>query len=802
MAAPATDSFDLALQTHRAGDLTRAEHLYRRCLEVNPQHPASWHLLGVVVTHRGRPQEALKHISRAISLQPNEAAFHLNHGVALQAVGRRYDAIASFREALRLQPDFPHAHNNLANAFYEQGDRGQAFSHWRKAIESLPNYVEARCNLARALMDEKQLDEALGHAQQASNLAPNHAPAHRVLANVLAVREEWSAAEASFQQALRLRPEWPEVHVDLADVLQKQDKLAEAGAHIRQALQLNPNYAPAYNQFGIVRGREGQPAEAILHFEQALRLRPEYSEGRHNLALILKMQRRYSEAAVHLREVLKLHPHAIEPIKNLAGTLDQMGHTDEAVAVLQDALRAFARPDSAVAGSPTVESPGATASLHAALATALSNSGQLADSITHFREALRLKPDMSVVHSCLLDALNFDPDMQREELLAEHRRWDAAHGQIVGLGQHSNHDRDPQRRLRIGYLSGDFIRHIAVHFIEPILAHHDPEQAEVFCYADVVAPDARTTKLWSLAAQWRSISGIGDVEVAGMVYNDHIDILVDLGGHTGSRLGVFARRPAPVQVTYLGYPNTTGLSAMNYRLTDNVADPPGEPVCHAEELVRLPGGFCCYAPHGGIPEPNRLPAQVAGFLTFGSLHKLAKLNDRVLELWCDLLRAVPSSRLLLFRDNLRGQVRDDLRRRFVDRGINEVRLVFPDVVPGQNFLQVYQSVDIALDVFPWNGHATACEGLWMGVPVLTLAGNRHAARMVASVLTQLSMTDWIARAPEEYIAKAASWTGRLDELAALRVGLRERMRISPLCDGKRFTRELETAYRDMWERYE
>jgi predicted O-linked N-acetylglucosamine transferase (SPINDLY family) len=296
------------------------------------------------------------------------------------------------------------------------------------------------------------------------------------------------------------------------------------------------------------------------------------------------------------------------------------------------------------------------------------------------------------------------------------------------------------------------------------------------------------------------VCGLTDAAVAQLVRDDRIDILVDLCGHTGCRLGVFARRPAPVQVTYLGYPNTTGLSAMDYRLTDAVADPPGEPVCHTEELVRLPGGFCCYAPPAGIPEPNPLPAQVAGFLTFGSLHKLAKLNDRVIDLWCALLRPVPSSRLLLFRDNLRGQVRDNLRRRFIERGVDEQRLVFPDGVPGHNFLQVYHAVDIALDVFPWNGHATACESLWMGVPVLTLAGNRHAARMVASVLTQLGITDWIARTPEEYTAKAACWSGRIDELAALRSSLRERMRISPLCDGQRFTRELEAAYRQMWRR--
>jgi protein O-GlcNAc transferase len=784
-----TDPFSLALQAHRSGDLARAEHLYRQNLASNPQHAPSWHLLGVLATHRGRPQEALEHIGRAMSLQPDDAAFHLNYGVALMAVGRRAEAIASFREALRLQPDFPHAHNNLANALHEMGDRAQARGHWHKAIELQPDYAEAHHNLAQALVDDGQYDDALRHAGQAVRLAPNHGPAHRVLGNAHAGKEDWTAAETSLRQALRLRPEWPEAHCDLAHVLQKQEKFAEAAGHLRQALQLNPNYAPAHNEFGILRGKEGQPAEAILHFEQALRLRPDYAEAHHNLGVVLKMQRRFDEAVAHFREVLWASPGAVEPTSSLAATLDQLGRTDEAIGVLAGALAE--RPQEA--------------GLQAGLGTALANAGRVSEAIERFRDSLRIRGD-AVVHSCLLDALNYEPNVGGEELLEEHRRWDEAFGDDV-LGLAASPGRcnagEPlalRGRLRIGYVSGDFVSHIAAHFIEPILRHHDPEKVEVFCYADVAAPDARTARLWSLAPQWRPICGLGDADAARLVRSDGIDILVDLAGHTGSRLGVFARKPAAVQVTYLGYPNTTGLSAIDYRLTDAIADPPGEPPCHTEELVRLPGGFCCYAPSEAAPEVSALPAAKSGFVTFGSLHKLAKLNDRVLDLWARVLQAVPSSRLLLFRDNLRGSIRDGLRQRFVERGIDPARLAFPDAVPGMNYLTVYHAIDIALDVFPWSGHATACEGLWMGVPALTLSGKRHAARMVSSVLTQLDMADWIARDREEYVAKARSWAGKIDERLALRSGLRERMRQSPLCDGKRFTAELETAYRALWER--
>jgi predicted O-linked N-acetylglucosamine transferase (SPINDLY family) len=318
----------------------------------------------------------------------------------------------------------------------------------------------------------------------------------------------------------------------------------------------------------------------------------------------------------------------------------------------------------------------------------------------------------------------------------------------------------------------------------------------------VPTPDAITARLRTLAHGWRPVTGQGDAEVARLVREDRIDILVDLGGHTGSRLGVFALKPAPVQVTYLGYPNTTGLGTIDYRLTDAVADPPGEPDCHTEVLVRLPGGFACFRPAPDAPAVTPAPCLTAGAVTFGSLHKLPKLNGQVLDLWCAVLRALPGSRLLVFRDNLRGQAGEFFRQEFARRGMGEDRVLLRNEVEGGgSYLEVYRQVDVLLDVFPWSGHATACEALWMGVPVLTMYGNRHAGRMVASVLTQVGLPDLVARSPEEYIATATRLAGDRDRLVDLRSHLRERMLGSPLCDGQTFTRHLEEAYRAMWRRW-
>jgi protein O-GlcNAc transferase len=295
-----------------------------------------------------------------------------------------------------------------------------------------------------------------------------------------------------------------------------------------------------------------------------------------------------------------------------------------------------------------------------------------------------------------------------------------------------------------------------------------------------------------------------DLEIANLVRQDGIDILVDLAGHTAkSRLRFFAHQPALVQVTYLGYPYTTGLSTIQYRLTDAVADPPGEPTCHTEELIRLPQGFCCYAPPTNAPESGPLPAQQAGYVTFGSLHALQRLNADVLDLWAAVLRAVPTSQLLIFRHTLQGKMKENLHRQLVERGIDTSRIKLRNAFSKEDtsrYLTVYQAVDISLDTFPWSGHTTACESLWMGVPVITLRGTRHAGRMVASVLTHLGLPDLIADTPEQYIEKAAQLAQDIDRLAKLRSELREKVKNSPLCDGKGFTRSLEEAYREMWQR--
>ena len=335
-----------------------------------------------------------------------------------------------------------------------------------------------------------------------------------------------------------------------------------------------------------------------------------------------------------------------------------------------------------------------------------------------------------------------------------------------------------------------------------LFAHHDRQQVEIFCYAETTAPDSTTAQFQARADGWRWTAGLDDADVAAQIRSDRIDLLVDLAGHTaGNRLTALAWKPAPVQITYLGYPSTTGLATIDYRLTDAVADPPGEPQCHTEALVRLPLMSCYQAPDHA-PPVSPLPALSSGGITFGSLNNLAKLNPRVIDVWCAVLRAVPSGRLLIFRNTLKGSAQEHLHGQLVEKGISPDRFQLTNTVPsGQSYLSVYDSVDVALDPFPWSGHTTTCEALWMGAPVVTLYGNRYAGRMAACALTALGLTQFIAQSAEDYVAIAADWASRLDRLARLRDELRGRMQASPLCDGKSFTRALEQTYRDLWRRW-
>lgn len=633
-------------------------------------------------------------------------------------------------------------------------------------------------------------------------------------------------AETSFRRALRLTAPRADIHYLLGKVQGLQGRLPQAAGSYGKALRLRPDFAEAHFGLGTVQQKLGHAEAAEKSYREALRLRPGYAQARFNLGTVLVKQDRWDEAERCYREVLQADPPLVEAHERLGHLYLARERAAEAEAAFRAALRV--RPGDAEtffglgnalyrqgklgaaveAYRRALERQPAHASACHNLAYALMTQGDVAEAMTWYRRALDLDPDLAGARGNYLLALNYLPGVSREAVYAEHCRWGARSGGHGGNGDARSRHRerrpdDPGRRLRIAYVSPDFRTHSVACFIEALLAHHDRREVEVFCYANLPCPDETTERLKALADHWAWIYGLDDEAAAARIRADGIDILVDLAGHTGhNRLALFARRPAPVQVSYLGYPNTTGLAAMDYRLTDAWADPPGETdAYYTERLVRLPRGFLCYTPPADAPPVGEIPSSRAGRVTFGSFNNLAKMTPEVVRLWARILRAVPDARLVLKNRALTdAATRERYAALFEAAGVARDRLdlrAWADSRAGH--LAAYGGVDVALDTFPYNGTTTTCEALWMGVPVVTLAGDRHAGRVGLSLLHQVGLDAHVARDEDDYVAIAAALAGDAAARAALRAALRERMRASPLCDGGAFARDVEAAYRRMWQ---
>jgi predicted O-linked N-acetylglucosamine transferase (SPINDLY family) len=439
------------------------------------------------------------------------------------------------------------------------------------------------------------------------------------------------------------------------------------------------------------------------------------------------------------------------------------------------------------------------------MAVAHKDRGEIPEAIDAHRKALAHNPNYHSAHSNLLLAMHYDCDCENHSIFSESQNWWRQHGApVAGRNIHCNHP-DPGRRLNVGYVSSDFRQHSVSYFFLPLLACHDRKNVNVFCYSGVGYPDRMTEKIKNLADHWRSFVGMSPEAVAEQIETDGIDILVDLSGHTaGHRLLAFARKPAPIQVTWLGYPNSTGMPVMDYRLSDAIADPPGDSDCyHSETVIRLTNGFLCYLPPEITPQVNDLPARRTGRITFGSFNTLPKVNSYVIAAWSEILMKVAGSRLFLKCKQLADKsIRLSFLDKFSQQGIASDRItLLPQTPTTQEHLALYNDIDIGLDPFPYNGTTTTCEALWMGVPVVTLKGERHSSRVGASILTRLELEELIAESPQAYVDKTVALSADLPRLGSLRNEMRHRMTHSSLCDANAFAEQIETSYRVMWHKW-
>jgi predicted O-linked N-acetylglucosamine transferase (SPINDLY family) len=629
-----------------------------------------------------------------------------------------------------------------------------------------------------------QLQEAERLYQHVLHTDPRQSDALHLLGVIACQTGQPQRAVELIELAIMLVPHSAAFHANLANAYQQLGRFADAEASCRQALRLQPGDADTCRKLGAALAAQDRLDDAAGAYQEALRLRPSFAEVHNDLGIVRRRQGRFVEAADSYRCALQLQPHLADAHNNLGNVLKRLGRLDEAVAACRDALRL--RPDFAAA--------------HNNLGNALADQGRIEEATAGYQSALHYQPMFPVAHSNLLLCFNYTADFDAVTAFTEHRRWGERYEEWVGPPAPHDNDPVPERILRVGYVAPELGSHPTAFFMEPIFTHHDRRAVEVYCYLENVGADAATARLLSLVHGWRATSGMSDERLAGQIRSDRIDLLVDLAGHTAdNRLLVFARKPAPVQLTYFGNPNTTGLRRIDYRVTDAIMDPPGSEAYNAEALIRLLHGMHCYAPPPDAPPLMPLPARASGRVTFGSVHRLSKLNDAVLDLWCRLLDAVPDSRLLVYRNTLVGQVREELARRFAQRGISADRLDLRHSTAGGH-RAAFGDMDISLDTFPYAGCTITCEALWQGVPVLTLRGDRPAGRAGAALLSYLGLPEWIAQTPDQYVALAVRFAGGLDRLVELRATLRDRMRAT-FCDGAAFTRDLEDAYRLVWRKW-
>ncbi|MCZ2342058.1 MAG: tetratricopeptide repeat protein [Bacteroidales bacterium] len=672
----------------------------------------------------------------------------------------------------------------VAAGRHQAGDRDAAERMYRELLTQFPQHAASWCNLGVLLVQAGQPDAAAECYVRALAVVPNHPDAHFNLGNLYRRAGRFPEAVAEFRACLAARSSHSGALFNLGLCLSALEDLPAATACFREAVRLEPQNADAYLRLGDCLLRGGKLIEAITTFRAAVERKPSDPRTHYNLGLALANAGQTLPAQESLTHALHLKPDYAEAHNALGLTLETLHRKDDAFFHYQQAVQC--RPDFADAWSN--------------LGTNLGEQGRSEESISCLRHSLSIRPNAVPVHSNLLLQLNYSSQLTPEQVFAEHRAWAERHAGPTPEPLPIPTPHDAQRRLRVGYLSADYRAHTVSGFLELLLTHHDRGQVELFAYANVLRPDETTEQLRKLADQWRPIVGMSDAAVAEQIREDRIDILVDLGGHTASnRLLVLARRPAPVQATLFGYPNTTGMPAVDFRITDPISDPVSGPVTPScETPLRLPEVAWVYRPPDSAPAPGPLPALSQRVFTLGCLNNAAKLSDACLTSWIEILRAVPGTRLVL----LAGQAQMGAKRlleRVTQAGVLRDRVELLPRLPPEQYFARHQQFDLYLDPFPYNGGVTTCDALWMGVPVLTVRGTSYVSRQGVGLMTRIGLPGCIAESPAQLVGMVQEWSHRRPELAEIRRELRGRMAASVICDAPRYLRHLESAYRQVWQ---
>ncbi|MFZ6781146.1 tetratricopeptide repeat protein [Undibacterium sp. Ji83W] len=733
--------------------------------------------------------------------------------------GNFVEAANSYQHALVIQPDDAELNNKLGDAYYEQRNCTQAEQYYRKALLIRPDFLDAAINLGLSLDELRRYDDAEQVYRQILHFHPD---SHHVFFNLgvtLTSLGRLDEAMSWYRKALALRPKFSHAHFNLAILLQRQSLLDEAEYHYKQTIAADSGNFSAYCNLGMICKERGKFDEAEIYFHDALKINELHVETRNNLGLILQEKNKLEEAALCFQFILKIRPDFADAYGNLGDIYKKQSRLEDAEKCYKTAISL--QPDVAryhcnlgIVYHETARYLEATASYQRSLSldanslnlfsnmgNTYSDRGMRVEAEQSYRKALEIKPDHAETYGNLLFLLNYDPDRSAEQIFAEYQAYDEKYArQHQDTWQVFSNDRNPQRRIKVAYVSPDFRRHSVQYFLEPLLAHHDRQAFELFAYAELKYEDEVSARYKSYIDHWIPTAGLSDTALTERIRADGIDILIDLAGHTGSnRLQVFARKPAPIQISWLGYGYTTGLKAIDYFLTDDTCAPSGAEAVFAEKLWRLETPSFAYRPADGMGEVSSLPALKNGYVTLGTLTRSVRLNHLTIRAWAAILKRIDGAKLLINSGNFKNaDLRLDLEEKFAAFGIDKSRLEIGYDTPPWNTLR---KIDIGLDCFPHNSGTTLFETLYMGIPYVTLAGRPSVGLLGSSILKGVNHPEWIAQTEEEYINKVVELASNIDALSQVRDNLREEMKQSKLMDEAGFAAKVDIALRTMWTKW-
>ncbi|KAJ9184519.1 hypothetical protein P3X46_004234 [Hevea brasiliensis] len=745
---------------------------FAEAVRLDPQNVCALTHCGILYKDEGRLVEAAESYHKALRADPSYkpaaeclAIVLTDLGTSLKLSGNTQEGIQKYYEALKIDPHYAPAYYNLGVVYSEMMQYDTALNCYEKAASERPMYAEAYCNMGVIYKNRGDLESAIACYERCLAVSPNFEIAKNNMAIAL---------------------------TDLGTKVKLEGDINQGIAYYKKALFYNWHYADAMYNLGVAYGEMLKFDMAIVFYELAFHFNPHCAEACNNLGVIYKDRDNLDKAVECYQMALSIKPNFSQSLNNLGVVYTVQGKMDAAASMIEKAIMA----------NPTY------AEAYNNLGVLYRDAGNITMAINAYEQCLKIDPDSRNAGQNRLLAMNYINEGCDDKLFEAHRDWGRRFMRLYPQYTSWDNPKDPERPIVIGYVSPDYFTHSVSYFIEASLVYHDYANYKVVVYSAVVKADAKTNrfreKVLKKGGVWRDIYGIDEKKVASMVREDKVDILVELTGHTANnKLGMMACRSAPVQVTWIGYPNTTGLPTIDYRITDSQADPPDTKQKHVEELVRLPECFLCYTPSPEAGPVASTPALANGFITFGSFNNLAKITPKVLQVWARILCAVPNSRLVV---KCKPFCCDSVRQRFLstleELGLESLRIdLLPLILLNHDHMQAYSLMDISLDTFPYAGTTTTCESLYMGVPCVTMAGAVHAHNVGVSLLSKVGLGHLVAKNEDEYVQLALQLASDIPALSNLRMSLRDLMSKSPVCDGASFALGLESIYRDMWHRY-